>query len=296
MAVIEAPGSLPFSYGGHLYVRAPDPIHFPAEESLEEAVSETKRHLEARTTLYLLLRDAFAGAGSAVGSEQFVYWDPRDPRKCLSPDAFVKLGCQDEPFETWKTWERGAPDLAVEIVSASDQGASDWSEKLERYERCGVRELVRFDADDQAQPIRVWDRVGSGMVERAGSDPRLRACSVLGMWWVVVPSPFGPQIRLARDQEGRALLPTPSEDRVRLAAELAEERRARVQAEHEREVERHERKLAEEARAREAEARAREAEARVQAEARTAEVERELRAAQAEIARFRAERGKVDKP
>ena len=73
---------------GH-YVRAPAPIHFPSEESPEEHVGETKRHLEARTTLYLLLKDAFAD--KAIGSDQFVYWDASDPRKCLSPDVFVKL-------------------------------------------------------------------------------------------------------------------------------------------------------------------------------------------------------------
>lgn len=302
MAVIEALAPLPFFHGGHVYVKAPKPVHFPAEERLEEAVSETKRHLEARTTLYLLLKDAFAG--SAIGSEQFVYWDPRDPRKCLSPDAFLKLGSPDATFETWKVWERGAPDIAVEIVSASDQHESDWAEKMERYEASGIRELVRFDAADAAQPIRVWDRVQGELVERAKDDPRLRACAAVGMWWVVAPSPFGLQLRLARDGEGRQLLPTPDEERVRLAAELTEERRARAAAEHERAIERHERMLAEEARAREAEGRAREAEgrareaegrareaeARAQAEARAAEAQRDLEAALAEIARLRAER------
>ncbi len=276
MAVIEALAPLPFFHGGHVYVMAPKSVHFRAEESLEEAVSETKRHLEARTTLYLLLKDAFAD--SAIGSEQFVYWDARDPRKCLSPDAFLKLGSTDANFETWKVWERGAPDIAVEIVSASDQHETDWAEKMERYEACGVRELVRFDASDAAQPIRVWDRVEGALTERAKDDPQLRACAALGMWWVVAPSAFGPQIRLARDAEGQKLLPTPDEDRVRLATELAEERRERA-------IERHQRMLAEAALAREAEARA-------EAEARVAEALRQLDAVLAENARLRAEREK----
>ena len=261
MALIEAPRVDPRFFGGHLYVEAPRPVHFPVQESLEEAVPETKRHLEARTTLYLLLKDAFAGR--ALGSEQFVYWDPRDPRKCLSPDAFLKMDCSDEAFDTWKVWERGAPDIAVEIVSASDKSASDWAEKLERYEGCGVRELVRFDPDDPSRPIRVWDRVSGSLLERDKDDPHLPVCAALGHFWVVKPSAFGPQLRLARDRAGRDLFPTPGEDRLRLELALAAERKARSLAEHELALE--------------------------QAERRRAEQERD--AALAELARLRAERG-----
>src|SRR5688572_4093503 len=117
---------------GHVYVRRPEPIDFPAFESPEEAVSETKRHLENRTGLYLVLKDLFA-ATCSIGSDQFVYYDPTDARRCLSPDVFVKLEVADRPFGVWKTWERGAPELGVEIISASDQRDDDWDEKLARY-------------------------------------------------------------------------------------------------------------------------------------------------------------------
>ena len=52
-------------------------------------------------------------------------------------------------------------------------------------------------------------------------------------------------LRLARDREGEQLLPTPSEERLRLAEELAAERKARTVAEHERMVAEHARKIAE---------------------------------------------------
>src|SRR4051794_2075853 len=55
------------------YVRTPVPIHFP--DSAE--MPETGVHLEVRTALYLLVRD-FVGERGAVGSDQFVYWDPSD--------------------------------------------------------------------------------------------------------------------------------------------------------------------------------------------------------------------------
>jgi len=211
-------------------------------------VPETKRHLEARTTLYLLLKDALAGA--AIGSDQFVYLDAGDPRKCLAPDVFVKLGARETTFDNWKIWERGAPDVAVEIVSASDHGDAAWAVKLERYQASGIREVVRFDQADEAQPIRVWDRVEGELLERAPESGDLRECLTLGLWWVVVPSEYGPMLRLARDRNGTQLLPTPSEDRLRLADELAAERRARTVAEHQRMLEQHARTLAEEARTR----------------------------------------------
>ncbi|MFO0757044.1 MAG: Uma2 family endonuclease [Byssovorax sp.] len=255
-----------------LYVRAPKPIDFPAEEPPEEQVSETKRHLEARTTLYLLLKDLLSGV--AVGSEQFVYWDASDPQKCLSPDAFVKLGAEDETFETWKVWERGAPDLAVEIVSASDRRDADWSTKLGRYHAAGIRELVRFDADDPEQPIRVWDRVDGELLERAKKSEHVRECATLGLWWAIAPSAYGPMLRLARDEGGRDLLPTAGEDRVRLEMELAAERKARLEAEHARAVEAHARASAEQKLA--------------AVEAKLGEVEQERALALAEIERLRA--------
>jgi Uma2 family endonuclease len=294
-----------FVPGRRAYLRAPKPIHFPSEETLEEAVSETKRHLEARTTLYLLLRDAFAAA--AVGSDQFVYWDASDPRKCLSPDVFVKLGVRDETFESWKVWERGAPEVAVEIVSASDRRDSDWEEKMARYQASGTRELVRFDASDEAQPIRAWDRIEEDLVERAPESTHLRECKALGLWWVVTPSAFGPQLRLARDRHGKQLLPTPDEERLRLAEELAEERKARSLAEHARMLAEHARTLAEHARTlaeqklrEETEARTlaeqklrEETEARVREGKARDKVERERDGAMAELDQVRAELARV---
>lgn len=195
-------------------------------------------------------------------------------------------------------WERGAPDVAVEIVSASDRPEHEWSDKLQRYKSCGVRELVRFDPEEKNLPIRVWDRVDGDLVERAHRDPKLCECVALGLWWTVAPSAYGPMLRLARDKEGTQLLPTPDEDRGRLARELAEERKARSLAEHE--LAEHERKLAEqrahneaEARRQEAEARKLEAEARRQEAEARAKAERERDLALAELKKLQA---KATKP
>jgi Uma2 family endonuclease len=188
----------------HRYHRAPSPIHFPTEAS----VPESKRHLDLRTLLYTLLKTM--AAEHSIGSEQFVYWNASSPARCLAPDAFVRRGTPDTSFTSWKTWERGAPELAVEIVSDSDAPQVAWSEKLARYGELGIKELVRFDPDaEEGQRIRIWDRVEGDLVERQIEGDRAR-CNVLGLTWVVMPSSGYPVVlRLARDPHGDDLMLTP---------------------------------------------------------------------------------------
>jgi hypothetical protein len=129
------------------WVREPRRLHFPVEET----VPESKEHLELRTALYLILKMAFAER-AAIGSDQFVYWDPTDPSACLAPDAFVRLGAPDELFDSWKVWERGAPEVAVEIVSASDCGDAVWARKHARYQRlaCDAAATALLPGPDDA--------------------------------------------------------------------------------------------------------------------------------------------------
>jgi Uma2 family endonuclease len=204
--------------------RAPAPIHFPAEAEMPE----TKRHLKLRTLLFAVL-ETFADRAS-VGSEQLIYWAPTEPAKCLAPNAFLRLDAPDTDFNTWKTWERGAPELAVEIVSDSDASDRAFDEKVRRYHEMGVRELVRFDPDAPAGArIRAWDLVQGDLVERVVEGDRT-PCSTLGLWWVVVPGAGYPAaLRLARDAAGADLVLTSEEKEVR-AREAAEQKVAELEA------------------------------------------------------------------
>ena len=207
---------------------------------------ETKLHLVLRTFLYQLLKFAF-GHEACVGSEQFVYFNARDPRLCVAPDAFLKLGIPDVHFNSWKVWERGTPEVAVEILSGSDSEMTAWDEKVARYHELGVRELVCFDPQaSEGHRLRVWDRIDEDLVERRVESDIAKSL-VLQKFWVVRPIEeelVG--LRLSEDSSGEHLLPSPREA---------------------------------EARAREVEARARDAaEARASlAEARVRELEAELR-------------------
>jgi len=191
------------SYSAHRaarrYVRPPEPLHFPESEK----VPETGIHLLLRTKLFLLVREVLAERG-AVGSEQFLYWDPANPRKCLAPDLIVRMGASPDPFPTWKTWERGAPHLAVEIVSPWDTPQRAWRDKLESYRSTGIDEVVRFDPENAKQPLAFWDRFEGDLVERALDDEHARHCDTLGLYWYVrQDAKLGPKLWLAREPHGR---------------------------------------------------------------------------------------------
>jgi Uma2 family endonuclease len=204
---------------GRRYLRAPVPIRFPEAE----LVPESKRHLKQRTTLFQILEFAFADR-AAIGCDQFVYWDPTDPTRCLAPDAFVRLGRPDDLFKSWKVWERGAPEVAVEILSESDARDRDWEGKLTRYRLLGVQELVCFDPEHEPPSLRVWDFLDGDLVERGVSGTTAQSRYLPGCWVVVADEISGSLLRLSRDVEGTELYPTPAEQaeaRVReLEAEL----------------------------------------------------------------------------
>ncbi len=207
------------------YLEQRAPILFP--ESAE--VPETQLHLNLRTLLYLLLQDAL-GEGVTVCSDQFVYFDAEDPSRCLAPDAFVKRVAPTELVRTWKVWERGAPEVAVEIVSDADAGELPWDRKLSRYRHLGVTELVRFDPADEERPLRIWDRVQGALVEREVPGTYERSL-VLPIEWVVAPAEGLP--RALRVQRDGTLVPTAREaERLLRAASEAE----RLEKEREREA------------------------------------------------------------
>jgi hypothetical protein len=74
----------------------------------------------------------------------------------------------------------------------------------------GASELVRFDPE--RSELRIWDYVEGDLVERVLVDGQSAECVPLGLFWAVAPdeeSELG--LRLARDEAGKDLLPTPEE-------------------------------------------------------------------------------------
>lgn len=204
------------------HVRPVVPLRFPAEEPEDEHLGQSKRHLELCMALYEML-GRIVGKKDAKGADQFVYFDATDPRRCLAPDAFVKRGVRDWSFDTWKTWEKGAPDLAFEVLSPSDT-PERWTfrEKLKRYREMGVRELVVANLDGpEGKRLRVWDRIDEDLVERRVKDDRT-PCVTLGVHILVGEvDEYAVGVRLAHDASGTRLVLTPKEAERAAKARLA---------------------------------------------------------------------------
>lgn len=217
LAVPETGASaLPNPHLSAHYLQRPAPLLFP--ESAEVPVSQL--HLDLRTLLYLLLQD-YLGETRTVGSNQFVYWDAADPARCLAPDAYVKCTPPGEPVRSWKVWERGAPDVAVEIISDSDSSEAQWSQKLTAYQSLGVQELVRVDLlSPEAASLRLWNRLDGVLAERQvlqAAAPSL----VLPLTWVLAPAPLSREthrlplaLRIAKRDNAADLVLTSTEARV----------------------------------------------------------------------------------
>ncbi len=174
---------------------------------------ETQLHLDLRTLLYHLLSDHL-GEAFTVGSDQFVYWDASDPRVCIAPDAYVAMSPAGAPVKSWKTWERGAPAVAVEIASDSDLRAEPWASKLARYQALGVRELVRLDVSGvPGSRLRLWNRETERLTERVVEGERA-ASQVLDLTWIVAPMERYEIALRFEAGEPAALVPTRLEARI----------------------------------------------------------------------------------
>jgi hypothetical protein len=211
------------------YLQTPKPVHFPVEEA---KVPESPRHLEQRVALYQTLRRWFSDRAH-VGSGQFVYWDPTDPRQCCAPDVFVRRGPRNDD-DCWRVWIRGAPHLAIEIRSRSELVDEPWETKIRQYRRLGVSELVCFDWMNRSSPLRIWDRIEEDLVERDPSDPDFPHCDVLEAYWILRDQAGGkPELHLSHDPQGTRLFPTSDEEIRRAVAEkeAAEQRLSELEAE-----------------------------------------------------------------
>lgn len=184
---------------------------------------ETSVHLRLRTALFLILERELRGR-AFVGSDQFVYWDPTDPKACLAPDVLVRLGGPVELLPSFKIWLHGAPHLAIEVVSPIDSRDRNLRVKLERYRRAAINEVVVFDPDDTVEPLRLWDFVEGDLVERDRSDPAAFRIDALAAYWTITEdATLGPMLRVSRDLEGTDLWLTPEEaERAAKNAALAD--------------------------------------------------------------------------
>jgi hypothetical protein len=226
---VAHPPSLP-DVASLRHLRGVRPLAFPVSEPEEERVPEGKLHVLLKLFLFQLLRDCFADRHS-IGCDQFLFWNAREPGRRCAPDGFVKLDRPDDVFLSWKTWERGTPELVIELEGEYSGKKLVWSERFDRFAEIGTREIVRFDYDGEpGSRLRVWDRIEDDLVERV-VERESTPCLALGLWWVVREVEMGKLgLRLAHDEGGVDLLLSRREaDAKRIEAD--ERRIAELEAE-----------------------------------------------------------------
>ena len=170
------------------HVRPVVPLYFPSSEPESERMGQSGRHYRMCNALYEILRAA-AGDEHTVSCDAFVYFDAANPERKLAPDGAVKLGVPQHDFDSWKSWERGTPELAFGGTPFPSDSPERWTfeEKLRRYRALGVGQLVVFHVDGEpGSRLRVWDRIDGNLVERTVTDERT-PCLTLDAFLVITP-------------------------------------------------------------------------------------------------------------
>lgn len=207
------------------------------EEDLEEKMGQGAAHAEA-VLLFVdvvsVLLDEQRRTARALW-DVFVEWDPNDPRARVSPD-FLLLDGQDPSISPpiWQTWlpDREPPRFALEIVSERSR-TKDHDVNPLRYAALGTEELVIFDPAprEPSQHFKLFHRNDRGQLLLVYKGPGPAESKVLGAWLVATDEHRN--VRLARDADGRVLIPTYKEI-ARAAEEQARAAEEQARAEKER--------------------------------------------------------------
>jgi Uma2 family endonuclease len=129
-------------------------IRFPERDGRPMAESDTHRE-EMQVYVIEVLEDLFAGQPDVyVAGNNFVYYDRADPKRCVSPDAYVVKGIEKRRRRVFKVWEEGGhtPCIVFEITSESTR-VEDRRDKVAIYrDDLHVPEYFLFD------PLGEWVR------------------------------------------------------------------------------------------------------------------------------------------
>jgi Uma2 family endonuclease len=242
---------VPYVSTPHASARVPAPRRSsPSEDvwealradDLEEKMGQGVAHADATTLFADVMKTLVAEQQrtARVAWDLFVEWDPNDPRARVSPDVLLLDGqpADIEP-SIWQTWKPGCnpPRMALEIVSDRSR-EKDYDVSPLKYSALGVEELAVFDPGLDEGSSSSADRFALQVFRRSERGQFLRVYAgagpaesvVLGAWLVVTDG--GERVRLARDAEGRDIVPTSQERNVTLEAKVRqlEEEIARLRA------------------------------------------------------------------
>lgn len=127
----------------------------------EDTVTESDSHFTAIAYLRGALRQHLADRPTDWAfANMFVYDQPGNRNRKVSPDVFVAFGCGHHPRRVFRTWVDGGPPVAVFEVTSLTSRRTDQTTKRVRYAEMGVQEYFLFDPLGEYLPgqLRVYRR------------------------------------------------------------------------------------------------------------------------------------------
>ena len=114
-------------------------------ESDGKPMAETDVHRDGMVRLIELLKERYRGERVYVSGNLLIYYEEGNPKKSVSPDAFVVKDCEPGNRRIFKTWTEGrTPDAAFEMTSKKTRREDTVSKPL-IYARLGVKEYFAYD-------------------------------------------------------------------------------------------------------------------------------------------------------
>ncbi|GMU54349.1 MAG: hypothetical protein AMXMBFR33_34950 [Candidatus Xenobia bacterium] len=133
----------------------------------EDTVTESDSHFAAITYLLGALRQHLADRPADWAfANMFVYDQPGNRARKVSPDVFVAFGCGHHTRRVFRTWVDGGPPVAVFEVTSRSSRRTDQTTKRVRYAEMGVEEYFLFDPLAEYLPgqLRVYRREHQDLV------------------------------------------------------------------------------------------------------------------------------------
>jgi Uma2 family endonuclease len=200
------------------------------EDDMSEACEQSEIIKTARSSAEELAREQ-PPQNTLIGADAFFAWMENEPNVRVSPDLYLLDDPPPPPLpKMWQTWLPGhrAPRFALEIVS--NDWEKDYLDNPDKYALLGTAEYVIFDPDaitgvapkrHERVPFQVYRREPDGrfVCTYRGAGP---VYSVeLGAWLVAEHRGQVVRVRLARDAEGKDIVPTTAEARDAADRKLA---------------------------------------------------------------------------
>jgi Uma2 family endonuclease len=195
-------------------------------------MAETDWHRDLMVLLIEVLRAFYLGKRVYVTGNLFVFYEPGNRRRHVSPDVWLARGVENRQRPNYLIWEeRRGPEFVIELTSSSTRD-EDLRTKFALYrDTLKVREYFLFDPlgdylDPRLQGYRLRGEVYQNIRPRNGRLPS----RVTGLHLEA----DGDMLRLW-DPQTQAWLPTPQEVRERLEENLAQTEENLAQSEEARE-------------------------------------------------------------